>query len=77
MRFGTVQGMATRQKGLASKIQVPCPDVIKKYNQEFGGVDLVNQRTAVYNLVRKFVFTCKFFATLWLKPVLIAPLSTT
>lgn len=53
IRFGNVEGMATKPKGLASKILVPCPDVIQKYNQEFGGVDLVNQRTAAYNLDRK------------------------
>ena len=48
-----LKGWQPNQKGLASKIQVPCPDVIQKYNQEFGGVDLVNQRTAAYNLDRK------------------------
>lgn len=48
-----LKGWQPNQKGLASKIQVPCPDVIQKYNQELGGVDLVNQRTAAYNLDRK------------------------
>ena len=42
-----------RMKGAATKLPVPCPDVIKMYNQGMGGVDLVNQRTAAYHLNRK------------------------
>ena len=29
-------------KELATKIQVPCPNVIEMYNQGMGGVDLVD-----------------------------------
>ena len=59
MLFSNIEGMSTtstvlrRQKGYASKIQVPCPDVIKIYNQGMGGVDLIDQRTAAYHLDRK------------------------
>ena len=59
MLFSSIEGMSTtstvlrQQKGSASKIQVPCPDVIKMYNQVMGGVDLIYQRTAVYLLDRK------------------------
>ena len=42
-----------RQKGSASKIQVPCPYVIKMYDKEMGGVNLIDQRAATYHLVRK------------------------
>ena len=37
-------------KELATKIQVPCPNVIEMYNQGMGGVDLVDQRTVAYHL---------------------------
>ena len=58
MLFSNIEGMSTttalrQQKGFASKIQVPCPDVIKMYKQGMGGVDLIDQRTAVYHLDRK------------------------
>ena len=59
MLFSNIEGMSTtstvlrRQKGSASKIEVPCPDVIKMYNQVMGGVDLIDQRTAAYHLDRK------------------------
>ena len=59
MLFSNIEGMSTtstvlrRQKGSASKIKVPCPDVIKMYNQGMGGVDLIDQRTAAYHLDRK------------------------
>ena len=59
MLFSNIEGMSTtstilcRQKGSASKILVPCPDVIKMYNQGIGGVDLIDQRTAAYHLDRK------------------------
>ena len=32
---------------------MPCPDVIKMYNQGMSGVDLFDQRTAAYHLDRK------------------------
>ena len=39
-----------RPKGSASKVQVPCPNVIKMYKQRMGGVNLVDQRIASYSL---------------------------
>ena len=68
-----VEGMATtstaphRQKGSASKIQVPCPDVIKMYNKGMGGVDLIDQRAAVYHLYRKS--TIRFYLRIFFKSV--------
>ena len=59
MVFSNVEGMAAtstaprRQNGSASKIQVPCPDVIKMYNKGMSGVDLTDQRAAAYHLDRK------------------------
>ena len=59
MLFSHIAGMLTtstvlrRQKGSASKIQVPCSDVIKMYNQGMGWVDLFEQRTATYHLDHK------------------------
>ena len=59
MLFNNVEGMTTtstvfrRRKGSASKFQVPCPDIIKMYNQGIGGVDFVDQGTAAYNLDAK------------------------
>ena len=50
--FCNIEGMLTtstvlrRQKGSASKTQVPCADVIKMYNQGMSCVDLIDQRTA-------------------------------
>ena len=46
--FSNVEGMATtstvsiRQKGLSSKIQELCPDIIKLYNKGMIGVDLID-----------------------------------
>ena len=59
MLFSNIEVMSTtstvlcRQKGSASKIQVPCLDVIKMFNQGMGGVDLIDQRIAAYHLDRK------------------------
>ena len=59
MLFSNIEGMSTistvlpQQKGSASKIQVPCPDVIKMYNQDMGDVDLIDQRTVAYHLYCK------------------------
>ena len=63
MLFSSVEGMTTtstdprRQKGSASKNQVSCPDLIKKYNKGIGGVDLIDQRAAAYHLDRKSTIT--------------------
>ena len=54
MLFSDVEGMTTtstiphQQKRSASKIQVPCNDVIKMYNKGMSGVDLNDQRVAFY-----------------------------
>ena len=54
MLFSDVEGMTTtstiphQQKRSASKIQVPCHDVIKMYNKGMSGVDLNDQRVAFY-----------------------------
>ena len=48
MLFSNIEGISTtstvlyRQNGSASKVQVPCPDVTKMYNQGMGGVDLID-----------------------------------
>ena len=54
MLFSNVEAMTTtstiphQQKRSASKIQVPCHDVIKMYNKGMSGVDLNDQRVAFY-----------------------------
>ena len=42
-----------RQKGVSSKSAVPCPIIVKKYNQSMDGVDLCDQYTAAYHLDRR------------------------
>ena len=32
---------------------MPCPSIVKEYNNGVGGVDLLDQRTAVYKVDRK------------------------
>ena len=56
MLFSNISGIQStstvqrRMKRSATKISIPCPDVIKMFNQGMGGVDLVDQRTAAYHL---------------------------
>ena len=53
-----------RQKGASSKSAVPCPIIVKKYNQSLGGVDLCDQYNSAYYPDRqsKFCFyLCIFF----------------
>ena len=55
MLFSNIEGGATTsavphlQKRLASKTQVPFPDVIKMYNKGMGGDDVIDQMTAAYH----------------------------
>ena len=54
-----------REKGPKTKSSVPCPKIVKFYNSNMGGVDLMDHRTAAYRLDRKsFVrlfYFCIFF----------------
>ena len=45
------------QKVASSKSAVPCPIIVKKYNQGMGGVDLCGQYTAPYHLDQRSKFT--------------------
>ncbi|GBP51865.1 PiggyBac transposable element-derived protein 4 [Eumeta japonica] len=42
-----------RQAGTAQKINVTCPEVVMRYNKYIGGVDLMDQRKACYEVDRK------------------------
>ena len=48
-----VSSVQTREKGSTTKSAIPCPTVVKLYNNGMGGVDLMDQRTAAYQLDRK------------------------
>ena len=60
-----ISSVLRRQKGSSSKSAVLSPMTVKKYNQSMGGVDLCDQYTAAYHLVRrsKFRFSLLFFLT--------------
>ena len=51
-----IEGMDTcstvqrRMKGSSSKTPINCPSAVKMYNKGMGGVDLMDQKTAVYRL---------------------------
>ena len=42
-----------REKGSKTRSLVSCPKVVKLYNSDMGGIDLMDQRTAAYRLDRK------------------------
>ena len=42
-----------RQKGKQEKIKIICPDMIKDYNQNMGGVDIMDQKLASYGVDRR------------------------
>ena len=65
--FSNVDEMATKptvprwQKRSASKIQVPCPDVIKMYKKGMSGVDLIELIIWIKNQLLGFI--CAYFST--------------
>ena len=48
-----ISTVSCRVKGQSAKLPVPCPEIIKDYNSGTSGVDLLDQKTAVYKLDRK------------------------
>ena len=48
-----ISSVSRRAKGQSSKVTVPCQQMVKEYNSNMGGVDLLEQKTAVYRLDRK------------------------
>ena len=48
-----ISSVSRRVKGKSAKIPVPCPSIVKEYNNGMGGVDLLDQRTTAYKLDRK------------------------
>ena len=48
-----ISSISRRVKGKTAKIPVPCPSIVKEYNNGMGFVDLLDQRAAVYKLDRK------------------------
>ena len=55
-----------RTKVSATKTPVSCPNIIKIYNESTGGVDVIHQKTAAYQLDRKsrFRFYLRIFSSL-------------
>ena len=66
----TTSTVILRQKGSASKIQVPCTDVIKMYSKGLGSVELIDQRAAAYHLDRKS--TIRFYLRIFFKLIDVA-----
>ena len=65
--FDPVSVVSRRQKGAATKVNVSCPAMVKRYNHRMGGVDLMDQYTAAYRLDRRarFRFYLRIFFDLW------------
>lgn len=59
----TMGTVLRREKGASNKKTIPCPNIVKEYNQGMGGVDLCDQYTAAYRLDRrsKFRFYLRIF----------------
>ena len=51
--YGTGTVRANRKQMTKTKSSVPCPKVVKLYNSDMAGVDLMDQRIAAYRLDRK------------------------
>lgn len=51
-----ILSVSRRTKGSSSKIQIPCPAVVREYNAGMGGVDLADQLKSSYELDRKSKF---------------------
>ena len=66
--FSYISGMQStsnvqrRMKGSATKIPVPCPDVIKTYNPGMGGVGLVGQELTILIVNLQLDFIYEFFS---------------
>ena len=66
--FSYISGMQStsnvrrRMKGSATKIPVPCPDVIKMDNPGMGGVDLVGQELTILIVNLQLDFIYVFFS---------------
>ena len=52
-RMNGILSVQRRENGSKTKSLVPCPEVVKLCNSSMGGVEVIDQRTAAYRLVRK------------------------
>ena len=48
-----ISTVTCRVRGQSAKVPVPCPEIIKDSNSGISGVDLLDQKPAVYKLDRK------------------------
>ena len=48
-----ISTVSRKVKEQSAKIPVPCPEIIKDCNTGVGGVDLLDKKTAAYNLEHK------------------------